>query len=99
MRRTLSATPDDPNGRALRVEEDRERGGNEVRLERRVAPGLAVELHGALRALEHLDPHGVAAPEPQSPCAVRRAPQQLHERAQALERALRAQREHVEPAV
>src|SRR5437870_10886355 len=75
--------------------------GEQPGLERRVAPRLAVELDRPRRAVQHLHPHRAAAPEPQPPCPppVARPAPQLEERRQALERPVRPQRQHVEPAV
>src|SRR5207245_9656463 len=71
-----------PHGCRLRIHQHVERRGHEARFERSLPPGLAVELHRARRALEDLDAHLPAPPEPQPARAVGGPPQQLRERSE-----------------
>src|SRR5919106_1410046 len=102
MTSRVSATARLPRRHLRQVHDDPERMWEEARLERRVAARLTVELQRPRRALEHLDSHGVAAPEPHASRAVARAPgatQQLDERPETLNGAVRLEREHIEPPV
>src|SRR5213594_3686328 len=95
----LSGTTRRAQRRGSRVHDDGKRGRQEPRLERRVTPGFAVELHRPGWALQHLDAHGAAAAEPQAPRAVRRPPHELEERAQTLHYAHGPKHHDVEPTV
>src|SRR2546426_10903069 len=81
------------------ADQHRERAGQQRRLKRRRARHLAVELHGTWRALGHSDAHRASARPPDTASLSISPPQELNDRAGTLKRAVRVERDDIEPAV
>src|SRR5439155_16036903 len=83
-------------------DQHRERPGQQLRLERRLARHLTVELHRPRRIIRHLDANRAATRPPDAPSlplALAVPEHQLDDRARALKCAICFERDDVQPTV